>query len=237
MLNAKAKRLAIVPARGGSKRLPGKNVRDFCGKPMIAHVLDTARASGLFEEIHVSTESPEVSAIAARCGYPAPFVRPAELADDDTPLVPVLRYVIEEYARRGRHFGQVALLYACAPLLEAEDLRGAFELFERLGGAKVVLGVTSFPVPVEWAYALGADNRLLPVQPGMFAQRSQDLGVKVHDAGVLALFPVARLLSDQPHDERDFHGYLLPRHRAVDIDNQEDWEMAERLYRGRRERP
>ena len=230
------RRLAVIPARGSSKRLPGKNLREFCGKPMIAHILETARASALFDAIHVSTDSKEIAEVVAGLGFAAEFGRPAELAGDDIPLLPVLRHAADEYRRRGREFDQLSLLYACAPLLEAADLQAAMQLYDRLGAAKVVLGAASYPAPVEWAYRLEANARLAPLQPGMFQKRSQDLSPAYYDAGAFALFPMTRILDDAPHDERDFHGYVLPRHKAVDIDDAEDWRLAELLYRGARVR-
>lgn len=228
------KRLAVVPARGGSRRIPEKNVRHFCGRPMISYILEAARASALFDEIHVSTESNEVLAVATALGFAPEFRRSPALADDTTPLMPVLRFVLEEYRRRGRSFDQVALLYACAPLVEAADLRGAAEMMDRVGADKVVIGVAQFPVPIEWAFTRDPDGRLVPVRPGMFQVRSQDLRTVYHDVGGFAFLPAARVLSDEPHDERDFFGYVLPRHKAVDIDDEEDWLLAEHLYRGRR---
>lgn len=111
-------RLAIVPARGGSTRIPEKNIRDFCGKPMIAHILNAARKSGLFEFIHVSTESTHIAEIVQRLGFPIDFPRPGELANDHTPLMPVLKYVVETYQSSGRRFDEIWLLMACAPLIE-----------------------------------------------------------------------------------------------------------------------
>jgi len=226
-------RLAVIPARGGSKRLPDKNIREFCGKPMIAYVLETARASRLFETIHVSTDSARIAQVATVLGFPPDFPRPPELAQDATPIVPVLRYVLKEYQRRGRNFDQVCLLYACAPLVEPDDLRAANHMYEELGGDKVVLSVAPFAVPIEWAYELGQDGTMTPVQPGIFNVRSQDLTRKYHDTGTFAFFPARRLLSDASHDDRDFHGFPLPRYKAVDIDDQEDWVLAELLLRGR----
>lgn len=228
------RRIAIIPARGGSKRLPDKNIRDFCGKPMIGHILDTARATGLFEVIHVSTDSDKIAQTVIALGYRPDFPRPPELAQDTTPIIPVVRHALEEYRRRGREFEQVCLLYACAPLVEAEDLRAAASMFDQLGGGKVVLSITPFAVPIEWAYSLGKDGAMTPVQPGMFNVRSQDLTTKYHDTGSFAFFPAARILNDVPHDDRDFHGFVLPRYKAVDIDDSDDWILAEILYRGRR---
>lgn len=228
------RRIAIIPARGGSKRLPDKNIRDFCGKPMIGHILDTARISSLFDIIHVSTDSDKIAQTAMALGFRPDFPRPPDLAQDSTPIIPVVRYVLEEYRRRGLEFEQACLLYACAPLVEADDLRAAAHMFDELGGNRVVLSVTSFAVPIEWAYDLGADGAMTPVQPGMFNVRSQDLTTKYHDTGSFSFLPTGRILDDQPHDDRDFHGFVLPRHKAVDIDDGDDWTLAEMLYRGRR---
>jgi pseudaminic acid cytidylyltransferase len=227
------RRIAVIPARAGSKRLPDKNVRDFCGKPMLGHILGAARDSGLFEVIHVSTESPKVAEVAASIGFAPEFPRPAELADDTAPILPVVRHAVEEYGRRGRHFDVACLLYACAPLIEPDDLLRASAMYDRLGAQKVILSVTPFAVPIEWAYDLEDDARMAAVQPGMFKVRSQDLRRRYHDTGGFAFFPVPRLLDTAPHDDRDFHGYVLPRNKAVDIDDQEDWDLAEQLYRGR----
>jgi len=227
-------RIAIIPARGGSKRIPDKNIRDFCGKPVIAHTLDAARESGLFDIIHVSTDSTKIAQVVTGLGFQPDFLRPPEFAQDSTPIVPVMRYVLEEYRRRGRAFDQACLLYACAPLIEPADLRAAAKMFDDLGGIKVVLAVTPFAVPIEWAYRLGPDGAMTPVQPGMFNVRSQDLPTSYHDTGSFAFFPAGRLLDDRPHDERDFHGFALARYKAVDIDDSEDWTLAEILYRGRR---
>lgn len=227
-------RIAIIPARGGSIRIPDKNIRDFCGKPIIAHTLEAARESGLFDIIHVSTDSGKITQTVTDLGFQPDFPRPSDLAQDSTPIVPVMRYVLEEYRRRDRAFDQACLLYACAPLIEPADLRAAAKMFDDLGGTKVVLAVTPFAVPIEWAYYLSPDGAMTPVQPGMFNVRSQDLPTRYHDTGSFAFFPAGRILDDRPHDERDFHGFPLARYKAVDIDDSEDWTLAEILYRGRR---
>ncbi len=230
-----SKRLAIVPARGGSKRVPGKNIRDFADRPMIAHILDTARHSGLFETIHVSTESDAIAALIDRLGYKTDFMRPANLAADDTPLMPVLRYVAETYLARGHRFDEIWLLMACSPMIETVDLRGAAELYTQWQAQRAVLAVTAYPVPVEWAYERGADGQLRPREPGKFAVQSRDLGVKYYDAGTFAVFPAQRVLgSTGAGDDTGFVGYVLPRHKAIDIDSEEDWRFAEILFAGSR---
>lgn len=228
------KRLAIIPARGGSKRIPNKNVRDFCGKPMIAHVLGAAAASGLFDTVHVSTESPDISAVAAACGFPPDFPRPEKLADDMTPIMPVLRYVTEEYARRGRDFDEIWLLMACAPLIDAQDLTKAAVLFTASGGGQPLLAVSEYQAPIEWAFSRQPDGRLVPVQAGMFAVRSQDIEKKYFDAGSFAVFPSARVLNAEGAGSDDgFIGYVLPKGTAIDIDEEQDWKQAEAIFHAR----
>ncbi|MBF0176828.1 MAG: acylneuraminate cytidylyltransferase family protein [Magnetococcales bacterium] len=226
-------RIAIIPARGGSKRLPDKNIRSFCGQPMIGYALQAAHASGLFSCIHVSTESDRIMAVVASLGHAVAFPRPVELADDHTPLMPVLKHVLEAWQERGRHFDQVCLLNPCSPLVEAADLRGAAAL-QDANPTLSVLGVTPFPVPIEWAYLLGEGGRLTPAQPGMFKVRSQDLGKKYHEAGSFTFFPARRILEIRGAGrDDDFLGYPMPRVKSVDIDDADDWAMAEALYLGR----
>lgn len=226
------KRLAIIPARGGSKRIPNKNIRDFCGQPMILHVLSAARASGLFTIIHVSTESESIRDVVAQYGFAPDFLRPAELADDHTPIMPVLHHVAQEFANRGFHFEEVWLLMACAPLIDARDLTSAASLFQQAGSEQPLLAVCEYPAPVEWAFSLGKNGALTPVQAGMFAVRSQDLEKRYFDAGSFAVFPASRVLDSQgAGSDSGFIGYVLPKGAAIDIDDEQDWQLAEAIYR------
>lgn len=232
-----SKRIAIIPARGGSKRVPNKNIRDFCGKPMIAHILQAARESGLFDEIHVSTDSTAIRETAESLGFHIDFMRPDELADDHTPIMPVLKYVTETYASRGRQFDQVWLLMACAPLVKSSDLQQAAQLFDQAGGMSPVLSISEFPAPIEWAFNRTAEGRLTPAQPGMFAVRSQDLEKKYYDAGAFAVFPYARIKDAKGAGSDDgFFGYVLPKGEVVDIDDEQDFSFAEALYRIKRDK-
>lgn len=229
-----AKRIAIIPARGGSKRIPSKNIRDFCGKPMIAHILQAARESKLFDVIHVSTESFPIRETAENLGFRIEFMRPPELADDHTPIMPVLKYVTDAYASRGQLFDQVWLLMACAPLVESTDLQQAAQLFEQSGGTNPVLAISEYPVPIEWAFNRASDGKMTPVQPGMFAVRSQDLEKKYFDAGVFAAFPSATIQASKgAGSDAGFIGYVIPKGKAIDIDDEADWTLAEAMYRNR----
>jgi pseudaminic acid cytidylyltransferase len=224
-------RLAIVPARGGSKRVPDKNIRDFCGRPMIGHILQAASDSKLFDTIHVSTDSQRIADVVGALGHPVDFLRPDHLADDHTPLLPVLRYVGETYAAMGRRYDEIWLLMACAPLIEPDDLVSAADLFTARGGDRPVMTVTQYPVPVEWAFRCRDDGRLDPLQPDMHAVRSQDIAPAYFDAGSFYIYRAATVLqSEGAGDYSAYVGYPLPRHKAIDIDNEEDLRLAEFVF-------
>ena len=228
------KRLAIIPARGGSKRIPNKNIRDFCGKPMIAHVLNAASESGLFNKVHVSTESETIRDVVSQHGYPPDFARPLELADDHTPIMPVLRHVTEEYKKLDIHFDEVWLLMACAPLIQSEDLLSAAQLFQEAGSSKALRAVSECPVPVEWAFKLGGGGELTPMQAGMFSVRSQDIKKSYFDAGSFAVFPAPHVLQAQgAGSDEGFIGHVLPKGAAIDIDDEDDWYLAEAIYQSK----
>lgn len=229
------RRLAVIPARGGSKRIPNKNVKEFCGKPMIAHILGAAKESGLFDVIHVSTESDHVRDVVEALGFKIEFMRPSELADDHTPIMPVLKYVADTYVARGQSFDQVWMLMACAPLIETRDLQQAAALFDRTSGVDPLLAVAEYSVPIEWAFRRSGDGKLSPVHAGMFAVRSQDLERKYFDVGACAIFPTNTVRASQgAGSDSGFIGYVLPKWKAIDIDDQDDWDLAQALYRLRR---
>ena len=228
------RRLAIVPARGGSKRLPRKNIRDFCGKPMIAHTLQTACDSELFQKIHVSTEDDEIFDLISKQGFTPEFKRPKHLANDETPIMSVLKYVTSIFASHGTSFDEIWLLMACAPLVRPEDLRKAATLFQSRESYHPVLAVTEYAVPIEWAFNLGKHNKLTPVQPGMFATASNKISPRYYDTGTFAIFPSTKVLSSEGSgDDQNFIGYLLPRERGIDIDTEEDWDLAEAIFQYR----
>lgn len=227
------RRLAVIPARGGSKRIVAKNIRGFCGKPIIAYTLETIRNCDLFDVVHVSTDCEEISAVVTELGYEPDFIRPDELADDHAPIMPVLKYVTEEYVKRGQQFDQVWLLTPTSAFLEVSDLKEASNLFDASAGLKPVLAVSEYQAPIEWAFNRSIDGALDPVQPGMFAIRSQDLTAKYFDVGSFALFPSRYVLESEGVGSDDsFIGQVLPKYKAIDIDTLEDWKLAEALYYG-----
>jgi N-acylneuraminate cytidylyltransferase len=224
------RRLAVMPARGGSKRIPRKNVAPFAGRPLMLHALEAARRSAMFDTIHVSTEDPAIAAIAAQAGQRPPFLRDPALADDETPLLPVLAWVLSRLAEAGEQFDNVTLVMPTAPLLEPDDLVAAHARFDAGGGSTPVLAVAKFPAPVEWAMRLGPDGRLSPREPGMDQVRSQDLETAWFDTGTFLILPASALAPSAPPPVWTAHE--LPRWKAVDIDTEDDFRLAEILFRG-----
>lgn len=207
---------------------------DFFGHPMIGYPLRSAQESGLFDKIHVSTDDPEICGVAERLGVKPDFMRPKELADDQTPLMPVLRYVLAEYERRGQAYATICLLMPCAPLIEAVDLKAAHAIFCQHDPRRPLLAVSTYPAPIEWAYERAADGRLAPVQPGLYAVRSQDLSHKYYDSGTFCFFDRSHILAETPACDKDFVSYVLPRSKAVDVDDADDLEMAKALFLARK---
>jgi len=228
-----SKRIAIVPARGGSKRVPKKNIRDFCGAPMISHILSAASECGLFDEIHISTDCDEIAGVVEKLGFAVEFRRPASLSDDHTPLMPVCKYVLDEYIKRGQIFDSMTLLMPCSPMITAQDLRGGAALFDAHEGKHAVLSVSEYPCPVEWAFRLDSGGALLPLQPGMFSVRSQDLAPAYYDAGQFCIMPIHRVLAAEgAGNDEGYIGYPIQKYQAIDIDTMGDWQFAELVFNG-----
>lgn len=225
-------KIAIIPARGGSKRIKDKNIIDFCGRPMISYPLEAAQKSGLFDVIHVSTDSERVATIAGDLGFPVEFLRDPQLAGDQTPLMPALRWVLNRFKETGREASDVCLLMPCAPLIEAGDLQDAYEAYVASGRETTVLAVVPFPYPVERALTLDGDDVLRPKFPQSWHKRSQELEPAYHDAGLFSFSP-ARLIMDPDLIVMDrLLPFSLPRYKGIDIDEPGDLERAEMMYRG-----
>lgn len=221
--------LAIIPARGGSKRIPRKNIRPFAGKPMIRYAIDAALASGLFGHVVVSTDDPEIADIARAGGAEVPFLRPASLSDDHTPTVPVIAHAIEACAALGWSADQVCCLYPCGPLLEPADILAAYELLVR-AGADYAFPVVPFPSAIQRALRREPDGTTRPFFAEYVDTRTQDLEPAFHDAGQFYWGRTEAWLAG-----RSIHGHgatiVLPEWRVVDIDTPEDWDRAEALFR------
>lgn len=227
-----SKCIAIVPARGGSKRIPHKNIIDFCGRPLITYSLEAARKSGLFDVIHVSTDDDEIRAVTEDFGLSVDFMRDPALADDFTGVRPVMQAVLREYDRRGHSFDDVCLLMPTSPLIDAEDLITGYDAFRANGRERYVVAVAPFNAPVEWAFTLGEDKALTPREPGMFEVRSQDIEQTFYDAGAYCYFPAKPVMDGTLAADDKFSGVVLPAHKAIDIDDPEHLELAKRIYLG-----
>lgn len=221
--------LCVIPARGGSKRVPRKNVRDFHGKPMIVWSIEAALQSGVFGRVLVSTDDAEIARIARDAGAEVPFSRPRELADDHTPTVPVMAHGIGEAEQLWGEAQAVCCLYAAAPFVRATDLREGLGLLGS-SGARYVLPVTSFPFPIQRAVRLTEEGRVEMLSPEHVVTRSQDLEEAYHDVGQFYWGTREAWLDGVPLMGPDSAPLLIPRHRVQDIDTPEDWERAERLF-------
>ncbi len=222
--------IAIIPARGGSKRIPRKNIKDFLGKPIIAYSIETAIASGLFEEVMVSTDDEEIAEIAQSYGAKVPFMRRASTADDNTTTVAVLREVLDMYSVEGRTFTYGCCIYPTAPfasvaLLEAAFTRLVSEDFD------TVFPVLPFSFPIQRAVKLDQSGKVKMFQPEHMTSRSQDLEPGYHDSGQFYWFKVDALLTYNKLWTDNTGSIVLSEMQAHDIDTAEDWKVAELKYK------
>jgi len=223
------KRLAIIPARGGSKRVPKKNIKKFCGKPMISYPIDALKRSELFDSIHVSTDCNEIAELVINLGLDIDFLRDPSLADDFTPIMPVLEWTLMQYKAREIIFDEVIMVMPCTPFIQSSDFLDAYKLFSAANKKSPVISISSYPVPIEWAFNLKiSDNSLTPVNPGMFKIRSQDIQKKYHDAGAFVLYSSEHILKAKlSKQDENYIGFVLDKIKAIDIDDQDDWDFAE----------
>ena len=225
--------VAIIPARGGSKRIPRKNVKSFGGMPMIAHSIRVAQETRLFDRIIVSTEDDEIMAIARHYGAEAPFRRPAVLADDLTGTDAVLQHALTWLAADGCAVEYFCCLYPTAPFVEARYLREGYDLL-RQRNATTAVSVTTFPYPIFRAFQINDRGCLDMFWPENFAMRSQDLPEALHDAGQFYWADTARYWKERRLYSSDSVPVMIPRHLVQDIDTPEDWEAAEVMWQAMR---
>ena len=224
-----AERIAIITARGGSKRIPRKNILPFCGKPLIAYAILAARESGLFAEVMVSTDDEEIAQVARDYGAAVPFLRSKEAADDHATTSAVLQEVLQTYAADGRTFETACCLYPTAPFVTAELLQEAAARLEE-SRADCVLPVAAFSFPPQRGMAI-RDGKAVYVQPQMRDVRSQDLEPMYHDAGQFYFFRTAPFLETGVLVGDNTVAIVLPQSQVQDIDNPEDLEVAAWKYR------
>jgi pseudaminic acid cytidylyltransferase len=222
--------VAIIPARGGSKRIPRKNVREFCGKPMLAWSIEAARESGLFEVIAVSTDDEDIAEVAEAHGAEVPFRRPAELADDQTPLLPVVAHAIGWVQEHRGPVRYACCISATAPFLSAGILRRGLDVLDSHPDADFAFAVTSYAFPIFRSLKIGAEGAVSMFFPQHELTRSQDLPPTWHDAGQFYWGRKEAFLNCTGIFTARSYPVILPRHEVQDIDTPEDWNVAERLF-------
>jgi pseudaminic acid cytidylyltransferase len=220
--------IAIIPARGGSKRIPRKNIKLFHGKPLIAYSIETALASGLFSEVVVSTDDAEIAEVARSYGASVPFVRPKELSDDFTTSGAVVTHAMKWLQENGREFNYLCTIYATAPFLQASYLKEALDKLKN-SSAKYAFSCTSMPFPIQRTFKITPNERCEMFWPEHFAKRSQDLEVAYQDAGQFYFNKLSQK-SNELIFGHDSIPIILPRYLVQDIDDTEDWLRAEMMY-------
>ncbi len=219
------KPFCVIPARGGSKRVPRKNIRSFCGKPMIAYSIEAALGSGLFSHVVVSTDDEEIATVAKQWGAEVPYMRPAELANDFVNSDEVMAYDIKTLCELYGTPAYACLLYATAPFVRMEDLQKGYALISA-GDCQSAFTVCSFPFPIQRALHLDSNNLIEMIRPENRYVRSQDLEETFHDAGQFYWCTTEgfKARKDLMKDAKPIH---IPRYLVQDIDTPEDWETAE----------
>lgn len=222
-------RLAIITARGGSKRIPKKNIREFCGKPILAYSIEAALESGLFDHVMVSTDSEEIAEIARKYGAEVPFFRSETTSGDFATTNDVLAEVLEEYEKRGMHFDVACCIYPTAPFVTAEKLKTAVAQLES-SDADTLIPVVRFSYPPQRAMVV-ENERLVFKYPEYLDSRSQDLQSHYHDVGQFYVFRTDRFAVNKKLMVGDILPFIVSELEVQDIDNLTDWKIAEMKYR------
>lgn len=220
--------IAIIPARGGSKRIPKKNIKDFFAKPLIAYSIEVALKSELFDKVIVSTDDKEIAKVAREYGAEVPFIRPTKLSDDFTGTGAVVNHALEYLKSLGESYKYACTIYATAPLLQSKYLLEGYEKLKN-SGAINAFSVTTMPFPIQRSFKLDLDGRCEMFTPEHYMSRSQDLEVAYQDAGQF-YWSKLECKSSEIMFSSDSIPIILPRHLVQDIDTLEDWRRAEFMY-------
>jgi len=223
------KKLAIIPARGGSKRIPKKNIKDFFGKPVIQYSIETALNSELFDEVMVSTDDPEIAKISENCGASVPFFRPAEFATDVTPLAAVMINVIDAYEENNLIFDQCCCILPCAPLITSQLLREALYIMQS-GAFDSVVPFVKYPVPIEQAFIINDTGKIRMFFEDKYGINTQNLRQTYYDAGMFYWFMSASVRKHKRISTNNTAPLILSELQTHDIDYPEDWEIAKFKY-------
>lgn len=224
------KNIAIIPARGGSKRIPHKNIRNFCGRPMIAWSIEAAKSSNLFDHIIVSTDDIEIAEVAKAWGAEIPFMRPAALSNDYVGTGPVVKHALNWVIENLGEPEFVCTIYATAPFIRSIDLINGWQLMIDQE-SEIAFTVTSFPFPIQRAIKITENGRIGMFQPEHYKTRSQDLEPAYHDAGQFYWARTQAVLNEISAFSEAAVPLILPRYRVQDIDTIEDWHRAELMFK------
>lgn len=222
-------KICIIPARGGSKRIPRKNLKLFAGKPIIVWSIEAAKKCGLFDRIIVSTDDKEIARVAQENGAETPFLRPSELSDDHATAFAVTQHAINWLRNDGNHMDYVCVIYATAPFVQARCLKDAFERL-RSTDKQYIFSVTSFPFPIKRGIRINNKGEVEALHPEHFFTRSQDLEEAFHDAGQFYWGRPQAFLDEIILHSTAALPYVLPRYLVQDIDTPEDWRRAELMF-------
>ena len=223
-------KVAIIPARGGSKRIPRKNIKEFCGKPMIAYSIEAAIESGCFDRVIVSTDDTEIAKVAQAYDAEVPFIRPEELSNDHAGTIPVIQHAIHWLIEQGEAPEFVCCLYATAPFITPEAIKQGLQQLEDTNAA-YAFSATSYAFPIQRAFRIKSSLGVEMFEPQQFNTRSQDLEEAYHDAGQLYWGTKDAWLTEKVIFGPESTPVILPRHRVQDIDTPEDWKRAELLFK------
>jgi pseudaminic acid cytidylyltransferase len=221
--------VAIIPARGGSKRIPNKNIKLFAGQPIISYSIRVAQKTKLFDRVIVSTDSLEIAAVAREYGAEVPFFRPAELANDFAGTAEVVCHAIEWLAQDGKRPDFICCIYATAPFIQASYLKKGYDKIVS-SGATSVFSVTTYPYPIYRSMKITEKDRIKMIWPEYANFRSQDLPEAYHDAGQFYWANTAKYMKEKALFAKDSLPIILPRYLVQDIDTAEDWETAEMMF-------
>jgi N-acylneuraminate cytidylyltransferase len=221
-------KVAIIPARGGSKRIPRKNIKHFFGKPMIAWSIEAAKQAGIFDRIIVSTDDDEIAGIAKEWGAEVPFIRPDELSEDHTATIPVIAHGINWLLEQGEELEAVCCIYATAPFVDASDITKGYDELNTANWA-YTFSATDFSAPIFRSFKLSDNGGVEMFYPEHFNTRSQDLPDAYHDAGQFYWGREEAWLNGKIFFSNESKPILIPRWRVQDIDTPSDWERAEKI--------
>ncbi len=224
-------KVAIIPARGGSKRILHKNIKLFCGEPIIAYSIQAALNSGCFDKVIVTTDDPEIAAVARDFGAETPFVRPAELSDDYTGTAAVITHALNWLINSGQKPEYACTLYATAPFVQPSALKNALHKLQNSPDHSYCFAVTEFSYPIQRAIKVTEEGGIAMFQPECFNSRSQDLETAYHDAGQFYWGKTDALLNELRMFSEVAIPYVLPKYLVQDIDTLDDWIRAEAMYK------